>query len=79
MCFNKTAICVCVLVVQDITMVMRMFANVNIDHLDELHIGEDFKCYTECKEQYFIANNVPKTKKVAAFLSALGAKVYKLL
>ena len=30
-------------------------------------------------EQYFIANDVPETKKVAAFLSAMGAKAYELL
>ena len=30
-------------------------------------------------EQYFIANDIPKAKKVAAFLSAYGAKAYKLL
>ena len=55
-------------------MAMRMAKNMNIGHLDELRIGEDFHCYIERMEQCFIANNIPETKKVAAFLSAMGAK-----
>ena len=52
----------------------------NIGHLDELRVGkEDFDCYVEHMEQYFIANNVLEAKKTAAFLLAMGAKAYKLL
>ena len=61
-------------------MATRMATNTNIGCLDELHVGEeDFDCYIERLEQYFIANDVPETKKVAAFLSAMGAKAYELL
>ena len=62
-------------------MATRMATNANIGRLDELHVGEeDFDCYNiERMEQYFIANDVPETKKVAAFLSAMGAKAYELL
>ena len=61
----------------DITLAMRM---ATIGHLDELQVGtEDFGCYIEHMEQYFIANDVPESKKVAAFLSAIGAKAYELL
>ena len=57
-----------------------MAANIGIGRLDELHIGtDDFNCYVEHMEQYFIANDVPEGKKVAAFLSAMGAKAYELL
>ena len=30
-------------------------------------------------DQYFITNDIPKAKKVATFLSAIGAKAHKLL
>ena len=57
-----------------------MAANIGIGRLDELHVGtDDFDCYIERMEQYFIANDVPEGKKVAAFLSAMGAKAYELL
>ena len=60
---------------QDITLATRMAANSAVGHLEELQLGiEDFDCYIECMEQYFIANDIPKAKKVAAFLSAIGAK-----
>ena len=62
---------------QDITVATRM---ATIGRLDELQVGtEDFDCYIERMEQYFIANDVPEAKKVAAFLSATGAKAYELL
>ena len=62
---------------QDITVATRM---ATIDCLDELQVGtKDFDCYIERMEQYFIANDVPEAKKVAAFLLAIGAKVYELL
>lgn len=61
-------------------MATRMATNTSIGRLDQLHIGtEDFDCYIERMEQYFIANDVPETKKVAAFLSTMGAKAYELL
>ena len=54
-----------------------MAANIGTGCLDELHVGtDDFDCYIERMEQYFIANDVPEGKKVAAFLSAMGAKAY---
>ena len=57
-----------------------MAVNMNIGRLDELCVREEnFDCYIECMEQYFIANNILKTKKIAAFLSAMGTKAYKLL
>ena len=57
-----------------------MVANIGIGRLDELHVGtDDFDCYIERMEQYFIANDVSEGKKVAAFLSAMGAKAYELL
>ena len=62
---------------QDITVATRM---ATIGCLDELQVGtEDFDCYIERMEQYFIANDVPEAKKVATFLSAIGAKAYELL
>ena len=61
-------------------MAMRMATNPSIGHLEELRVGtKDFNCYIERMEQYFISNNVPEAKKVAAFLFAIGAKVCKLL
>ena len=64
----------------DITLATRMATNATIDRLDELQVGtEDFDCYVECMEQYFITNNIPEEKKVLAFLLAIGAKVYELL
>ena len=60
-------------------MAARMAANIGIGRLDELHVGtDDFDCYIERMEQYF-TNVVPEGKKVAAFLSAMGAKAYELL
>ena len=57
-----------------------MAANIGIGRLDELHVGaEDFDCYIERMEQYFIANDVPENKKVAAFLSPMEVKAYELL
>ena len=47
--------------------------------VEELQVGtEDFNCYIESMEQYFIANDIPKATKVAAFLSAITAKAYEL-
>ena len=52
-----------------------MATNATIGRLDELQVGtEDFDCYVERMEQYFIANDIPERKKVPAFLSAIGAK-----
>ena len=57
-----------------------MSTNATIGRLDELQVGtEDFDCYAERMEQYFIANDIPEGKKVPEFLSAIGAKVYELL
>ena len=57
-----------------------MATNATIGRLDELQVGtEDFDCYVERMEQYFIANDIPEGKKVPAFLSAIGAKAYELL
>ena len=57
-----------------------MATNAAIGHLEELQVGKkDFDCYTERMEQYFIGNDIPKAKKVAAFLSTIGAKAYGLL
>ena len=43
---------------------MRMTTNAAIGHLEELQVGtEDFDCYIECMEQYFITNDVPKARK----------------
>ena len=56
-----------------------MTINAAIGHLEDLQVGtEDFNCYIKHMVQYFIANDVPKAKKVAAFLSSIEAKVYKL-
>ena len=52
-----------------------MAANGAVGHLEELQLEtEDFDCYIECMEQYFIANDIPEAKKVAALLSTIGAK-----
>ena len=52
-----------------------MAANGAIGNLEELQLGtEDFDYYIECMEQCFIANDIPEAKKVAAFLSTIGAK-----
>ena len=57
-----------------------MATNTTIGRLDELQVGtEDFDCYVEHMEQYFIANDIPEGKKAPAFLSAIGAKAYELL
>ncbi len=57
-----------------------MATNTAIGRLDELQIGtEDIDCYIERMEQYFIVNDIPDSKKVAAFLSAMGAKAYELV
>ena len=59
---------------------MRMATNAAIGYLEELQVGtKDFDCYIEGMEQYFIANDIPKAKKVAAFLSTIGVKAYELL
>jgi len=51
-----------------------------IGHLDEFHMGkDDFDCYIERMEQYFVANAVPEEKQVAAFLTAIGGPAYELL
>ena len=56
-----------------------MTKNAAICSLEELQVRTDFDCYIEHMEQYFIANDIPEAKKVAAFLSAIGAKTYELL
>ena len=51
-----------------------------IGRLDEFQLGkDDFNCYIERMEQYFVANEVPQKKNVAAFLTAIGGPTYKLL
>ena len=51
-----------------------------IGRLDEFQMGkDDFDCYIERMEQYFVANAVPENKQVAAFLTAIGGPAYELL
>ena len=53
---------------------------VTIGRLDELDVDkDDFDCYVERIEQFFLANDVLNAKKAAAFLSTIGARAYKLL
>lgn len=40
---------------------------------------EDFQCYIERVEQYFVANGVKDEKQVAVFLSLIGPQAYALL
>ena len=48
--------------------------------LDELDVDkDDFDCYVERMEQFFLANDVPSAKKAALFFSAIGAITYELL
>ena len=51
-----------------------------IGRLDEFQMGkDDFDCYIERMEQYFVANAVPEDKQVAAFLTVIGVPAYELL
>ena len=51
-----------------------------IGQLDEFQMGkDDFDCYVERMEQYFVANGVSEDKQVAAFLTAIGGPTYELL
>ena len=53
---------------------------VTIGRLEELDVDkDDFDCYVERMEQFFLANDVPNAKKAAVFLSAIGARAYELL
>ena len=46
---------------------------VTIGRLDELDVDkDDFDCYVERMEQFFLVNDVPNAKKAAAFLSTIG-------
>jgi len=40
---------------------------------------ENFECYTERLEAYFIANNIANDKKAALLISEIGAQTYALL
>ena len=51
-----------------------------IGRLDEFEVGkDDFDCYIDRMEQYFVANSVVEEKHVAVFLTAIGGPAYKLL
>lgn len=41
--------------------------------------AEDWTTYIERLDQYFVANDIPNSKKVAVLLSVMGAKTYNLL
>lgn len=52
----------------------------NFGHIEEYHPeAGDFSTYIERFEQFLEANDVPEGKKVAVFLSMIGAKSYALL
>ena len=64
----------------NITVVMRMTAAAVIGCLDEFQMGkDDFDCYIERMEQFFIVNAVPDEKKVTVFLTTIGGPAYELL
>ena len=51
-----------------------------IGRLDEFQVGkDDFDCYMDRMEQYFIANAIAEEKRVAVFLTAIGGPAYELL
>ena len=51
-----------------------------IGRLDEFQRGkDDFDCYMDRMEQYFIANSIAEEKQVAVFLTAIGGPTYELL
>ncbi|XP_071492237.1 uncharacterized protein [Diadema antillarum] len=52
----------------------------NFGRIGEYNPGtEDFSTYIERFEQFMVANDVQEGKKVAVFLSVIGAKTYALL
>ena len=62
----------------DITVATRIMAA--IGRLDEFQVGkEDFDCYMDRMEQYFIANSIAGGKQVAVFLTAIGGPTYELV
>ena len=51
-----------------------------IGRLDKFQVGkEDFDCYMDRMEQYFIANSIADEKQIAVFLTAISGPTYKLL
>ena len=65
---------------RDITVATRMSTTALIGCLDEFQMGrDDFDCYVERLEQYFVANAIPENKQVATFLTAIGGPTYELL
>ena len=50
---------------------------VTIGRLDELDVDkDDFDCYVERMEQFFLVNDVLNAKKAAVFLSTIGARAH---
>ena len=65
---------------RDITVATRVSTTALIGRLDEFQMGrDDFDCYVERLEQYFVANEIPENKQVATFLTAIGGPTYELL
>ena len=59
-------------------MAMRMSTTALIGF--EFQMGrDDFDCYVEQLEQYFVANAIPENKQVATFLTIIGGPTYELL
>ena len=60
----------------DITVATKIMAA--IGRLDKFQVGkEDFDCYMDRMEQYFIANSITEGKQVAVFLTAIGGPTYE--
>ena len=52
----------------------------DIGRLNEFQRGKDnFDCYMDRMEQYFIENSIVEEKQVAVFLTAIGGPTYELL
>ena len=63
----------------DTTVAMRITITA-INCLNKFQVWkEDFDCYMDRMEQYFIENSIAEEKRVAVFLTAIGGPTYELL
>ena len=56
---------------------MAHFSTGNVGECNEL--TETWKSYTECVQQFFLANQVADDRKVPTLLAIMGGKTYSLL
>ena len=50
-----------------------------ISNVEPFQQGDDWDQYVERLEQYFVANGITDEKKLAVFLTLVGARTYALL